>query len=60
MKTETEEVKKCPVPLWKRMGYIGFWFFMIKGILWLVLLAVGLIWGPEIVTEIKGFFGNIL
>lgn len=56
MKDATEENKKCPVPLWKRAGYIGFWFFFIKGMLWLVGIAIAFIWGEDIFEKIKNAF----
>jgi hypothetical protein len=38
---------KCPVPaLWRRLGVFAFLFFLIKGLLWLIiptLVATGLI-----------------
>jgi hypothetical protein len=56
---EEKEIKKCPIPLWKRAGYIGFWFFFFKGIAWLVGLFVVYIWGPSVFTNIKQFVINI-
>ncbi len=38
---------RCPVPtLWRRLGAVAFLFFLVKGLLWLVvpgLLATGLL-----------------
>lgn len=55
---KTEE-KKCPVPVWKRAGYIGFWFFFFKGIAWIIGAICVWIWGPEVFDHIKEFIYNI-
>ena len=58
-KTE-EKVKKCPVPLWKRAGYIGFWFFLIKGItVWIIGPILLYFFGPELLDSFTNFFSNI-
>lgn len=60
-KVENEtEAKKCPVPLWKRAGYIGFWFFFIKGVtVWIIGPILLYFFGPELLDKITGFFGKI-
>ena len=41
-------VDRCPVPLWlRRAGLAGFLFFLIKGLLWLVVPALLVIFGYE-------------
>lgn len=32
-------------PRWRRLAQFGFWFFFIKGLLWLLLPALLLWWG---------------
>lgn len=56
---ELKEVKKCPIPMWKRAGFIGFWFFFFKGIAWIIGAICVWIWGPEFFVEIKDFLFNI-
>ena len=35
------EPKACPVPrLWRRLGFAAFMFFLIKGLLWLIVPAL--------------------
>jgi hypothetical protein len=35
------EPKSCPVPrLWRRLGFAAFMFFLIKGLLWLIIPAL--------------------
>lgn len=60
MEEVKEEVKKCPVPIWKRAGYIGFWFFFFKGIAWIVMAVLVWIWGPDFFTNVKDFFLNLI
>jgi hypothetical protein len=43
----------------KRFGVAGFLFFLIKGLIWLAIFAIGWIWGPEAIDAIKGFFSNV-
>ena len=52
---EENKMKKCPISWWKRMGFLGFWFFFFKGIAWLMGLAAVYIWGPEVFTDIQNF-----
>lgn len=59
MEKVKEDVKKCPIPLWKRVGYIGFWFFFLKGIAWIIGAVSVWIWGPEIFKGFKDFLNNI-
>ena len=51
--------KKCPLPWWKRIGFLGFMFFLIKGLGWLAIFAITAIWGPEALTAIQDFFANL-
>lgn len=38
---KTENKKKCPAVNWvKRFGVAGFMFFLIKGLLWLIVPAL--------------------
>lgn len=53
------EAKKCPLPWWKRLGFLGFMFFFIKGLGWIVLFTISYIWGPEALESIQDFFKNI-
>lgn len=61
LKTEEKVIeKKCPVPLWKRVGYVGFWFFLIKGItVWIIGPILIYFFGSELMDKISGFLGNI-
>jgi hypothetical protein len=39
---------RCPVPPWlRRIGLLGFLFFLIKGVLWLTLPGVLLFFGLQ-------------
>ena len=41
MMTETPEKRKAPGARWiKRFGFAGFMFFLIKGLLWLIVPAL--------------------
>jgi hypothetical protein len=41
MMQETPEKRKCPAVRWiKRFGVAGFMFFLIKGLLWLIVPAL--------------------
>lgn len=41
MMQETLEKRKCPATRWiKRFGIAGFMFFLIKGLLWLIVPAL--------------------
>lgn len=34
-------IKRCPAPVWlRRLGLAGFLFFLVKGLLWLIVPAV--------------------
>lgn len=36
---------RCPIPQWlRRLGVAGFLFFLIKGLLWLIVPAVAAWW----------------
>lgn len=35
---------KCPLTLWQKLGFLGFMFFLIKGLLWLLIPAGLLLW----------------
>ncbi|MEJ6695259.1 MAG: hypothetical protein QNK51_05470 [Chitinophagales bacterium] len=52
-------VKKCPLPWWKRIGFLGFMFFFIKGLGWIGIFSISYIWGPEALESIKTFFTNL-
>jgi hypothetical protein len=43
----------------KKVGFAGFLFFFIKGMLWLVVFAVAYFFGPEAIDNIKSFFGGL-
>ena len=61
-KTEIEEqteVKKCPLPWWKRLGFLGFMFFFIKGLGWIAIFTITYIWGPEALDAIKAYFTGL-
>ncbi len=60
MKNKEEQPKKCPISWWKRIGYLGFWFFMFKGIAWLLGIAVIYIWGSDIFDNAQSFILNLL
>lgn len=51
--------QKCPIPWWKRIGMLGFLFFFVKGLVWLVIFAIGWIWGPEAFESVKEFFSGL-
>lgn len=54
-----KEAKKCPVSWTKRIAYMGFWFFLFKGIAWLIGLAVIWVWGGDVFENIQKFLlGN--
>jgi hypothetical protein len=37
-------VARCPVPVWlRKLGFVGFLFFFIKGMAWIAVSAVALI-----------------
>ncbi len=41
-------IERCPVPLWlRRLGLAGFLFFFIKGMLWLIVPALLILFGTE-------------
>ena len=41
-------VHRCPLPLWlRRTGLAGFLFFLIKGVLWLMVPALLLMFGDQ-------------
>lgn len=61
-KSETKdqvEVKKCPLPWWKRLGFLGFMFFFIKGMGWIAIFSITYLWGPEALDGIKSFFSGL-
>ena len=35
---------RCPLPWWQRLGVLGFCFFLIKGLLWLLIPAGLFLW----------------
>ncbi|MFT4969199.1 MAG: hypothetical protein ACI9O4_000944 [Chitinophagales bacterium] len=53
------EAKKCPLPWWKRLGFLGFMFFFIKGLGWIAIFSISYVWGPEALNGIKGFFSGL-
>lgn len=40
----TQHVGKCPLNWWQRLGFLGFCFFLIKGLLWLIVPALVIWW----------------
>lgn len=41
-------VARCPLPAWaRRLGLLGFLFFFVKGLLWLVVPALAGLWIAE-------------
>ncbi|MCB9256716.1 MAG: hypothetical protein H6579_06280 [Chitinophagales bacterium] len=56
---EQAEAKKCPLPWWKRIGFLGFMFFFLKGMAWIAVFAISYFWGPEALGNIKAFFANL-
>lgn len=41
-------VARCPLPAWaRRLGLLGFLFFLVKGLLWLLLPALAGLWIVE-------------
>ena len=53
-KTQAEpKVKDCPLPWWKRLGFLGFMFFFVKGLGWIAIFSVTYIWGPEAIDSVK-------
>ncbi len=42
-----QRTERCPVPpVWRRLGALAFLFFLVKGLLWLIvpaLAAIGLV-----------------
>ncbi len=57
--TEETKVKECPLPWWKRLGFLGFMFFFIKGLGWIAIFTISYIWGPEALDSIQEFFKNL-
>ena len=53
------QVKDCPLPWWKRLGFLGFMFFFVKGLGWIAIFSVSYIWGPEAIDSLKEFFRNL-
>ncbi len=41
---EAVEPAKCPLTWWQKLGFLGFMFFLIKGLLWLLIPAGLLLW----------------
>ncbi len=42
---ETERKRRCPVPGWvRKLGVAGTMFFLIKGLLWLLIPALAVAW----------------
>lgn len=38
-------VARCPLPVWaRRLGLLGFLFFFVKGLLWLIVPALAGLW----------------
>lgn len=35
---------KCPIPWWKRLTLLAFFFFLIKGLAWLIVPAAVIWW----------------
>ena len=35
---------KCPIPWWKRLTLLTFLFFLVKGLAWLVVPAIIILW----------------
>ena len=35
---------KCPLPWWQRIGLLGFLFFLVKGLLWLIVPGAIVLW----------------
>lgn len=61
-KTDVKEqvaVKKCPLPWWKRIGFLGFMFFFVKGLGWIAIFSVTYVWGPEALDNLKTFFTSL-
>lgn len=41
-------IERCPVPRWlRRIGLAGFLFFFIKGMLWLIVPGLLILFGSE-------------
>tara|TARA_B110000908_G_C10142285_1_gene397365 strand:+ start:166 stop:351 length:186 start_codon:yes stop_codon:yes gene_type:complete len=55
MEKKNKTEKKCPISWSKRIAYMGFWFFLFKGIAWLFGLAAIYIWGADIFDNIQNF-----
>lgn len=41
---EALKTGKCPLTWWQKLGFLGFMFFLIKGLLWLLIPAGLLLW----------------
>ncbi len=54
-----EELKKGFIPWIKRLGFAGFMFFFIKGLIWIFIFVATAIWGPEVFDGVKEFFSNL-
>lgn len=51
MEEPNSETEKPPGLRWRLAAKLGFWFFFIKGLLWLILPALGLWLGWEITHD---------